>query len=438
MKHYESGRQAVVVIHGIGNQRPMATLRDLIYNISGKDQKFFSSPNRITDDLEMRRLSIAGKRTDFYEYYWASFINDPTTSELISWIFRLVFQKKPSERLRIVIPVLRIISILILSAFILFMYKNRATLSSSFFETTAIGFLIILFIRFIWPIIGALLTNTVIQYIGDAMRYLTPSPQSVESRAKIRKGGLDLLRKLHGLRSDSDPEKPRYDRIVVVAHSLGSVIAYDILSYLWSECNAEIKKAVDDNLLKQEALKNINEYVSEGKIDLATFQNLQHELFPEQNKLGINWRISDFVTLGCPLTHVSLLITRNEEEFNKRKEQREFPTCPPVIDEDEEAFSYNKTFHFKNGDTEKIRTIRVLHHAAHFAMTKWTNMYFSNDFVGGKLRKNFGDGIEDIPLKANGWANRNLPLWSHTLYWNKAQKQSFEKLREILDMDYSS
>ena len=36
---------------------------------------------------------------------------------------------------------------------------------------------------------------------------------------------------------EDDPSQHTYDRIVVVGHSLGGVIAYDILSFLWSANN---------------------------------------------------------------------------------------------------------------------------------------------------------------------------------------------------------
>jgi hypothetical protein len=435
MKHLEAGRQAVVVIHGIGNQRPMATLRDFISNILGEKQRFFSSPNRLTDDLELRRLSVANTGTDFYEYYWANCINDPSTSELISWAFNILFCKKPSKRLAIVIPTLRILIFLcaVFTAWLVYLViLNKDKWGLDVLKTTAAGIVILFMVRLLSPLIGALLTNTIVQYIGDAMRYLTPSPQSIESRAKIRKGGLELLRKLHEQKSESDPTKPRYARIVVVGHSLGSVIAYDMLSYLWSDYNTDIRPVPPQKGLNQDALKKINEYVLKGDVDVATFQTLQAALFAEQKKVGNPWRISDFVTLGSPLTHVSLLITRDKAEFGKRKQQREFPTCPPIIDEDEKGFFYPKVFTNQN---DGIKTsVNVLHHAAHFGMTKWTNMYFANDYVGGELQSHFGAGVEDVPLRAKGWFNRNLPLWSHTLYWKKNQATSFEKLKQILDI----
>src|SRR5690242_7095073 len=58
-------------------------------------------------------------------------------------------------------------------------------------------------------------------YLGDAARYFRNSPANVAVRRAIRKNAVDTLANLHA--------SGYYDRIVVVAHSLGSVVAYDML-----------------------------------------------------------------------------------------------------------------------------------------------------------------------------------------------------------------
>lgn len=64
-----------------------------------------------------------------------------------------------------------------------------------------------------------------LSYLGDAARYLSPSPRNISLRQQVRANGIKLLRHLHA--------SGRYDRIVVVGHSLGSVIGYDILKHYW-------------------------------------------------------------------------------------------------------------------------------------------------------------------------------------------------------------
>ena len=63
-------------------------------------------------------------------------------------------------------------------------------------------------------------------YLGDAARYFRNSPANVAVRREIRKEAVDALEDLH--------LSGRYDRIVVVAHSLGTVIAYDMLRAYYS------------------------------------------------------------------------------------------------------------------------------------------------------------------------------------------------------------
>ncbi len=73
-------RQAVVVIHGIGEQRPMdtsAVVRGGGAAGAARDRvKFLSVPDRMSESFELRKLVAPQTRsrpiTDFYEYYWAT------------------------------------------------------------------------------------------------------------------------------------------------------------------------------------------------------------------------------------------------------------------------------------------------------------------------------------------------------------------------------
>lgn len=60
--------------------------------------------------------------------------------------------------------------------------------------------------------------------IFDAARYLNAAPANIAERHAIRRDGIALLKKLH------DPASG-YDQIVIVGHSLGSVIGYDMLKH---------------------------------------------------------------------------------------------------------------------------------------------------------------------------------------------------------------
>jgi hypothetical protein len=75
-----------------------------------------------------------------------------------------------------------------------------------------------------------------LQYIGDAARYLSPTPENVGVRQAIRSAAVELLEGLH-----DDPTWRRYHRIILVGHSLGSVIGYDAITHLWQRRHHPLK-----------------------------------------------------------------------------------------------------------------------------------------------------------------------------------------------------
>ena len=72
--------------------------------------------------------------------------------------------------------------------------------------------------------------------LGDVGRYFRASPANIAVRWATRRLGVETLERLHA--------DDRYDRIVVVAHSLGSVIAYDVLRAFWARY-CRVPKTVD-------------------------------------------------------------------------------------------------------------------------------------------------------------------------------------------------
>jgi hypothetical protein len=98
-------RQAVVLIHGIGEQRPMETLRAFVSAFL-EDGTYHSKPDMLSDTDEMRRLKLRKfvaddpakstnpdwPETDFYEYYWAHQMYGTTISHVVSWLRRIMFR----------------------------------------------------------------------------------------------------------------------------------------------------------------------------------------------------------------------------------------------------------------------------------------------------------------------------------------------------------
>src|SRR5262245_14172248 len=110
--------QAVVVIHGMGEQRPMDTIKAFVKAVWETDavitandlphpSQVWSKPDVRTGSLELRRITTRESipsasfprrvRTDFYELYWADLRSEEHTSELQSLrhlVCRLLLEKK--------------------------------------------------------------------------------------------------------------------------------------------------------------------------------------------------------------------------------------------------------------------------------------------------------------------------------------------------------
>jgi hypothetical protein len=405
-------RQAVVIIHGIGEQRPMDTLRSFVTGVVGKRQAL-SKPDHISPTLELRRMAVPSEAskwspgqpvsTDFYELYWAHLMEGTSWNHLTAWMRMLMLRwpwRVPS-RLR---P-FWILTWLIAAAAGAALYGPwRPNIAQ-------------------WPLIAAVVAGAVaiakstgsyfgLQFLGDAARYLSPIPPNIGVRHAIRSAALDLLRGLH-----DDPVWHRYHRIIVVGHSLGSVVGYDMLTYLWQE-----RHHPTDHLrwAPQPAHDRLGESLS-----LAEGRNLQSRIWREQRAIGVQWNITDFITLGSPLAHAPFLMAKDQDDFNERKRQREFPSCPPRAEDDRDRDYGQSLLDVQPVGAEK--SCRLLHHGALFACTRWTNLYFPNDRIGGSLRDLFGDWICEPSLQSRYF-------FSHTRYWN-ADEPALEQLKKSLDLD---
>ena len=424
-------KQAVLLIHGIGEQRPMDTLRNFVRAVwteatslhrDGKDaNKHWSKPYLLSESLELRRLTTpankAGIRTDFFELYWAHLMHGSTLSHVASWARTLLLRRPGAVPRQLRLAYWTIILLLVVGVF--FAYEAVAATNPflSKWQSTVLSVVVV-------PIIAGVLTNTV----GDAARYLNPSPTNVGRREEIRQLGVDVLRSLN------DP-KNGYDRVVVVGHSLGSVIGYDILYYTWTQMN---QKQHDDasDMEKLEMLEETTRALVDGKaVDVDEFQKQQRDYHDELRNNGNDWRVTDFVTLGSPLAHAAILLAQDQDDLNDKIRSRELASCPPELETSlhkppKRLFSYP-------ANAEQ----RTPHHAALYGPTRWANLYFParflvwGDIVGGPLRAVFGNGIKDraVSIKRRGG------FLSHTLYWSPNGKGSYnsthlKELRDALDL----
>lgn len=404
-------KQAVVLIHGVGEQVPMDTLRGFVEAVWTTDFKVrrswtpgksWSKPDEISGDFELRRITTTEnrerKRTDFFEFYWAHLMQGTTLSHLGAWAKVLLF-RSPSRVPRQLLGIWWTMVALAVVAIAAVVCKAAGILPipASFLVWGSI----------LWLLLGGALTGLMINVAGDAARYLHVAPGNIAIRSGIRQAGIDLLEKLHASKE--------YDRIILVGHSLGSVIGYDILTHLWPRYNSasapeEGKENADT---AQKALEKLAAVPGSAKLNVNEYQRAQSAYFDELQTREKKWLVSDFITLGSPLAHAGVLLARNEEELAMKKAHREFPTCPPVL----EVLKGSERFTYRDR-AEAPKEWRP-NHAAVFAPTRWTNLYFPcqwtmfGDAIGGPVAPAFGPGIRDVPVSTDLRGG----IFAHTLYW---------------------
>jgi hypothetical protein len=163
------------------------------------------------------------------------------------------------------------------------------------------------------------------------------------------------------------------------------------------------------------------------------------------------WLISDFVTLGSPLTHAEFLIAASNDDFTRRKFERELPQAPPVREDlDPKVFALAQaTKKLPVGasfDVSRLISFPLpsaphiweLHHAAPFAVVRWTNIYdpavdvYRGDIIGGPLAGVLGPAIIDINLKILRGQSRSF---THTAYWEiDGEPKHIEALRKAVNL----
>lgn len=189
---------------------------------------------------------------------------------------------------------------------------------------------------------------------------------------------------------------------------------------LWAELRKPLvpyrcKQTLLDELQKKSTLLQAGQ-----ASDLELFQQSQHYVWQEFRAVGIPWLITDFITLGSPLAHAQLLMADDTADFERKKLEYEFPTCPP---NDSEALSYRQNYRISSAAGNQLCSVSIPHHGAPFSCVRWSNLYFPysrlifGDLVGGPLAPAFGKGVRDIPVRPSvgGWLNTTII--SHTKYW---------------------
>lgn len=531
-------KQAIVMVHGMGEQRPMETLHSFVESVWTKDpavqgirttskskEKVWTIPDDLAGLQELRRVSTPenkmGKRTDFYEFYWADLMQGTTLQHVWAWIRGLLI-RPPNTVPGQVFVVWLILWVLVaalaffaciyflsfdfvrsslcgadrgsieefICAFITWLscyasdvntisvsimkfimisgpvYIVIKKLRSSFvlnwkFIPAVILFFVAIsvlnimmdliihsgnFLIVLVSIIGAVVHSFLVKYFGDVARFVRATPENVKNRRDVRERGLALLKGLH--------QSGKYDRIVIVAHSQGTIVAYDLLSLLWSEIGPSSHNLPSKNSAR--ALSDLDIWLGEvangtKNWSLDEFQKYQRsisETLAAQHLQGgaktatngacdTAWLISDFVTVGSPLTHAEFLLAQNQDDLDRLIEQRALPVSPPQLEED--PTSSTKSFRYLDTTTG----VSVPHHAAMFSTVRWTNIhdranafgFLFGDVISGPVGTVLGNkrlratptdeaksaeycvGISDqkVSIRRTNWLFPRL--FTHTLYW---------------------
>lgn len=428
-------KQAVLLIHGVGEQKPMKTLRafvDAVWTTHPEIHNrfaghgYWSKPYNVSSSFELRRLTTPsnskGIETHFFELYWAHFMQGTSYGHVLAWARSLILRRPATVPSHLVGAywLLVVLAILALLLVVIAAYFKATDAPPTFAWASIISSFVLV------PLAAFILLNVV----GDAARYLHVAPSNIQRRHEIRAAGVAVLKELHNAERE-------YDRIIIVGHSLGSVIGYDVLTHAWIDFHREHAETAEEI----RALEELERLADLEKADVDDVQKAQRAYLAELEKNGCPWKVSDFITLGSPLAHAAILLADDAADLSRKQEDREFPRCLPALETLRRDHRDVRRFSFEV-NRRKAHSYRMPHHAAVFAPTRWTNLFFPcraiirGDIVGGPLRGVMGRGIRDVPVATR----QRLGFLTHTLYWMRGRAKEgdvpshISALREALDL----
>jgi hypothetical protein len=432
-----SPKTAVILVHGMGEQRPMETLWRFVKAawIHNPDvgatarNDVFSQPSIIPGNYELRRITTRyaaldegkDRRVDFFEFYWAHMMTGNTGRSLIGWLSAL-FLRAPGSVPKDLIGfwVIGVALYALTTAFLAIAAARAADIEILAIvgipDAGAAGWYTV---AAVVAFLAGWLATLVTPVAGDAARYLSPDPDNVRARQEIREAGVDLIQRI--------TNNGYHDRIVLVGHSLGTVIAYDILTHAWGTLTQTQWFSLYGgdpaaNALLSGKLEAVELSADRVTTDLAAFRKSQRNWFAALNTAAIErevsspWIVSDLVTLGSPLSKANVLMARNDKLFVEKKQRMEFPTCPPQFEKKSEPSDPSR-FSFVRADPAK----RLPNTGAVFSAVVWTNVWFPSlfvvfgDFVSGPVSRLFGGGVRDICIPLA------FPKFRHLDYWKNPE-----------------
>lgn len=417
---------AVVVIHGMGEIRPMQTLRGFVASLWSRDASLFegvptkpyrkgetwTKPDPRAGGSDLRRITTGrardpersgtdGIRADFFELHWADITADSTWRDFLDWYGKLLLRNPlrgwvPSRVLLVWILCWLLTLLIVLVTVTAVIGKVGMPLPAGLQRLAVMP--VWTWLTLVLLLMGGVFKRVLTATFGNVARYLTASPRNIRVRQAARDRGQLLLSELAG--SDE------YQRIIVVGHSLGSVLAHDLVANAWAGVNQKIvieagtllAKAVDASesaalaLLRAAQVPAASEpagpqssshYEAAGfrakepaayRSELRAFRDRQRDLFAALVRTTIEvgervrpaWLISDLVTIGSPLTYADFLLADGGRAFAAASRAREVLRSPPVF---EQTPSGQLRITYEHDGK------RYLHHAAATAAMRWTNVH---------------------------------------------------------------
>lgn len=166
-----------------------------------------------------------------------------------------------------------------------------------------------------------------------------------------------------------------------------------------------------------------------SRLDLTAYERSQQALFEALKRSKLDWRVSDFITLGSPLIHAEFLMFDSKHDLEEAFAERSVASSPPRpappgtnrsrTDADRPSMLYD--------EIQPDGSLRgpFAHFAAPFAAVRWTNIFDESwnpalgDLVSGPMQRDFGPGIADRPVAITrpGWVPMTDRIFTHTQYW---------------------
>jgi hypothetical protein len=521
-------KQAIVVVHGMGEQRPMDTIRSFVESAwidndgvtadaksSGirDPNAVWSKPDGRSGSLELKRITTRqtrgspgafpkGVRCDFYELYWADLTAGTPWEEFTGWLRSLLFRSPaqvPSALFWAWIGLWALTVLFVLmSLWLVGAGKTIPGLEIRIPDTGPWQWLLAPALGGLLGLVHVFITAT----FARVARYTRATPSNIAARAAVRERGLKLLKTLNADKN--------YSRIIVVGHSLGSILAYELIAFYWAEQSKArripvaspgfdalkrlessakhlelLSRKLDAARTTRQALQNrqqmtivswfgrkttkleaqgetreaeilLREAEQEWSTELDRWREAQFDLRraiadAPAAQPAERWIITDFVTLGSPLAHAEVLLASDKADLDRRIRERELPSAPPYREALDKMTwkkarrdglpvartptADNRLFCHPDPESE---TNWMLHHAAPFAVVRWTNIHdpaklilLQGDLISGPLNPVFGPTVRDIDLTRL----RGEPYgFTHTAYWRRREGKAVLALQAALNL----